>query len=131
MRRRTWGLAVWGALLMASAIVEAAGHIDTATKFLTAWGREDWEELATVAAPKVVVRVDGKESVLDVTAKKTDVALVLPFKGLSTIRTGETVSGVTVDDITVKVRGEEKKGKGTLTLEESGGKFSVVKVAIQ
>jgi hypothetical protein len=131
MKRQTLGLVACGALLVASTIVEAAGYIDTAAKFLTAWGRGNWEELATVAADRVIVSVDGKDSVIDVTSKKTDVTLVFPFKGLSTVRTGGAVTGVSVDDITVMVKGEEKKGKGTLTLAESDGKITVVKVAVQ
>jgi len=131
MKRQTVGLVACCALLVASTSVEAAGYIDTAAKFLTAWGRGNWEELATVAADRVIVSVDGKDSVIDVTSKKTDVTLVFPFKGLSTVRTGGAVTGVSVDDITVMVKGEEKKGKGTLTLAESDGKITVVKVVVQ
>ncbi len=92
-----------------------------------------WRQAAKafVAADRVTVSVDGKDSVIDVTSKKTDVTLVFPFKGLSTVRTGGAVTGVSVDDITVMVKGEEKKGKGTLTLAESDGKITVVKVVVQ
>jgi len=130
MERRALGL-VCATLLVASTIVEAAGHIDTAAKFLTAWGRGNWEELATVAADRVIVSVGGKESLIHVSARKTDVTLVPPFKGLATVRTEGKVTGVSVDEITVKVRGEEKKGRGTLLLEELAGKLAVVKLVVR
>jgi hypothetical protein len=41
------------------------------------------------------------------------------------------VKGVTVEEITVKAGGTEKKGKGTLTLDEKDGKFTVTSVAIE
>jgi hypothetical protein len=129
-RRQSWWV-TFGALLVAGTIVEAASPVDTAAKFLVAWGKGDWVDLATVAAKRVTLRVDGKEFVIDVGARKTDVTLVLPFKGLSTVRTGDKITGVHVADLTVTARGAAKKGQGTLTLEERDGKTTVVKLAVQ
>jgi hypothetical protein len=124
-------IAAWTALLLTAGAVEASAHIEAGVKFLTAWGKGDWEGLATVAGEKVTVSVGGKESVIDVTGKKAEAMLVFPFKGLSAVRVEGKVKGVTVDDIAVKVGGEEKKGKGTLTLEEKNGKVMVTKVAVE
>ena len=132
MKARAWLLVAGAALLLTAAAVEAApSHIDAATKFLLAWGRGNWEELGTVAADKVTVSAGGKESVIDVAGKKADATLVFPFKGLSTVRTDGMVTGVAVDDITVRVGGEEKKGKGTLTLEEKDGKITINKLTVE
>ena len=132
MKARAWFLVAGAALLLTAAAVEAESeHIDAATRFLLAWGRGNWEELGMVAADKVTVSAGDKESVIDVAAKKADAALVFPFKGLSTVRTDGKVTGVAVDDITVKVGGEEKKGKGMVMLEEKDGKITVTKLTVQ
>ena len=132
MKARAWFLVAGAALLLTAAAVEAEpGHIDAAARFLLAWGRGNWEELAMVAADKVTVSAGGKESVIDVTGKKADATLVFPFKGLSTVRTDGMVTGVAVDDITVNVGGEEKKGKGMLMLDEKDGKITVTKLTVQ
>jgi hypothetical protein len=130
MRRRSWRAAC-GALLVAVTIVEAASPVETAAKFLVAWGKGNWAELATVAASRVSLRVDGKEFVIDVAARKTDATLILPFKGLSTVRTRDKITEVRVDDLAVATRGVQRKGKATLTLEEKDGKTVVVKVVVQ
>ncbi len=130
--RNIVAVSVVGGVLMCSAILaHAAGHIEASTKFLLAWGKGNWNDLATVAAEKVTVTVAGKDAVLDVAGKKAEATLVLPFKGLSTVRVAGAVKGVTVDEITVKMGSEEKKGKGTLTIQEKDGKPVITKVAIE
>lgn len=119
------------AVLALVAAASAAGHIEAATKFLVGWGKGSWEDVAATAAEKVTVSAGGKESTIDVAGKKAEATLVLPFKGLSTVREGGKVTAVTVEEITVKVGGEEKKGKGTLSLEEKDGKTLVTKVTVE
>ncbi len=119
------------AVLALVTAASAAGHIEAATKFLLGWGKGNWEDVAATAAEKVTVSAGGKESTIDVAGKKAEATLVLPFKGLSTVREGGKVTAVTVDDITVKAGGEEKKGKGTLSVEEKDGKTVVTKVTVE
>lgn len=106
-------------------------HIEAGAQFLTAWGRAAWDDLAQVASGKVSVAVGGKEYAIDPEGKKSDVALVFPFKGLATVREGGKVKAITVSEITVKVGSEEKKGKATLAVEEKDGKVKVTKVSVE
>ena len=131
MKPLAYVIAAWTVLLLAAGSVEASAHIEAGVKFLTAWGKGNWEQLAAVAAEKVTVSVGGKESVIDVTGKRAEAMLVFPFKGLSTVRVEGKVKGLTVDEITVKVGSEEKRGKGTLTFEEKDGKVVVTKVSVE
>src|SRR5436189_47279 len=49
MKARAWFLVAGAALLLTAAAVEAEpGHIDAAARFLLAWGRGNWEELASL-----------------------------------------------------------------------------------
>jgi len=41
------------------------------------------------------------------------------------------VTGVTVEEITVRIGSEEKKGKGTLTIQEKDGKPVITKVSVE
>jgi hypothetical protein len=109
----------------------AAGPIEAATKFLLGWGKGNWEDVAATAADKVTVSVGGKDLALDVPGKKGEAQLVLPFKGLATVREGGKVTAVTVREMTVKAGGEEKKGKGTLALEEKDGNTRITKVTVE
>src|SRR5574337_568354 len=109
---------------------QAPSHITAAQGFLMAWGKANWDGLKSQSAGKVTVNVGGTDYALDAEGQKADVQLVLPFRGLSTVREKGKVTGVTVDEITVKAGGAEKKGKGKLTLEEQGGKFIVTGVNV-
>jgi len=106
-------------------------HIQAVHEFLMGWGKEDWDAMKAQAGSKVTVKVGGTQSTLDIDAKKADVRLVLPFRGLSSVRENGKVTGVTVDQITVQAGGEEKKGKATVTLQEKDGKFTVTGVAME
>ncbi len=106
-------------------------HVKAAYTFLVAWGKGNWEEAKTVAAEKVTVKVGDKEFTLDLPGGKGEVALVFPFKGISTVRVDGKVKGVTVEEIGLKTGNTEKRGKGTLTLEEKDGKFLVTGVAVE
>ena len=106
-------------------------HIQTAQEFLLGWGKKNWEAVRAHTGGKLTVKVGGTGYTLDAERMQTEVLLLLPFRGLSAVRVGGKVKGVTVEEITVKVGGTEKKGKGTVTLEEQDGKFKVAGVAVE
>ena len=113
------------------ALAQAPPHIAAAQDFLLGWGKGTWEAGKGQSTGKVTVKVGGTEYTLDPEAKKADAQLVLPFPGLSSLREKGKVTGVTVDEMTVKAGGAEKKGKGRLTLEEKDGKFTVTGVTVE
>ena len=115
----------------APSAADLSPHIKASIQFLTAWGHENWGDLAQVAAGKVAVAVGGKEYAIDPEGKKAEAKAVLPFKGLSTVREGGKVKAVTVNEIGVKAGGDEKTGKATLALEEKEGSFKVTKVTVE
>ena len=115
----------------APALAQAPPQIQAAQEFLLGWGKGNWAAVKAQAASKVTVKVGGTDYTIDAEAGKADVQLVFPFRGLSTVRVEGKVKGVTVDEITVKAGATEKKGKGTLTLGEKDGKFTVTGVAIE
>jgi len=106
---------------------QAPAHIQAVQDFLLGWGKGTWEGVTG----KVVVKVGGKEYALDAEAKKADAQLMLPFKGLTTVRDKGKVTGVTVDSVAVKAGGEQKEGKATVSLEEKDGKFTVTGVTVE
>src|SRR5207244_9389096 len=103
------------ALLPAHTVgAEAPQHVRTAHTFLMAWGNQRWDELRTVATEQVTVRVGDKVFTLEPAAQKSEVALVFPFRGLSTIRADGKVNGITVEDLGLKVGDREMRGQGQL-----------------
>jgi len=86
---------VGGVLLLSAALAYGGGHIEASTKFLLAWGKGNWDDLATVATEKVTVTVGGKDALIDIANKKAEVALVFPFRGISSVRVDGAVTGVT------------------------------------
>ncbi len=113
------------------ALAQAPPYITAAQEFLQGWGKGNWDAVKARSAGKVTVKVGGTEYALDVEAKKADAQLVLPFRGLSTVREKGKVTGVSVDEMTVKAGGAEKKGKGRVALEEKDGKFTVTGVTVE
>jgi hypothetical protein len=110
---------------------ETPPHIQAVQEFLLAWGKGDWDALQARTGGKVTVKVGGAESSLDVGAKKADTQLVLPFRGLSTLRDKGKVTGVRVDQVTITAAGQQKQGKATVTVEEKDGRFTVTGVALE
>ena len=106
-------------------------HIRAVQTFLLAWGKERWDEVRTVAAERVRVMLGGKVFLLDLTAGKTDVAVVFPFRGISTFRVEGEVKGVTLEEIGLKAGESKKRGPGTVTLEEKNGEYRVTTVAVE
>lgn len=128
---KTAVLSLVALLFVLPAWAQAPAHIATAQGFLMAWGKADWDGLKSQSAGKVTVSVGGKDYTLDAEGKQAGAQLVLPFRGLSTVREKGKVTGVTVDEMTVNAGGAVTKGKGTLTLEEKDGKFIVTGVTVQ
>lgn len=118
-------------LPVASAWAQAPPHIQAAHDFLLGWGKGDWDAVKAHAGDKVAVKVGGADYALDVAGKKAEVQLIFPFRGLAAVRVGANVKGVTVEEIAVRAGGAERKGKGTVTLEEKDGKFTVTSVAVE
>jgi hypothetical protein len=107
-------------------------HIDAAIAFLKAWGKGRWDEAKPVASEKVAVKVGEKSYDLDVAGGKTDVKIVLPFRGLSTVRDQSTgkVLGITVQELSIKTDAAEKRGKAHLTTEDKDGQVRVTSVEV-
>jgi len=118
MRQAITSSVVGGVLLLSAALAYGGGHIEASTKFLLAWGKGNCDYHATVATETVTVTVGGKDALIDVVNRKAEVALAFPFRGISSVRVDGAVTGVTVEEITVRIGSEEKKGKGTLTIQE-------------
>ena len=114
-----------------SASAQAPPHIQAAHEFLLGWGKANWDAVKAHAADKVTVKVGAADYALDVAGKRAEVQLIFPFRGLAAVRVGASVKGVTVEEITIRAGGAERKGKGTVTLEEKDGKFSVTSVAVE
>lgn len=121
----------WGQQKPASSPSDVPAHIQAASTFLMAWGKGDWEAAKSVAADTVMVKIGDQEFALDLRGGKAPVTLVFPFKGITAVRVEGKVKGVTVDEIGLKASGAEKRGKGTLTLEEKEGQFRVTGVAVE
>jgi hypothetical protein len=118
-------------LVIVPASAQAPPHIQAAYEFLLGWGKADWDAVKAHAADRVAVKVGSADYALDVAGKKAEVQLVFPFRGLAAVRVGANVKGVTVEEITVRAGGAERKGKGTVTLEEKDGTFTVTSVAVE
>jgi hypothetical protein len=133
MRRfpKTGAISLVVMLGVATVWAQAPPHIQAVHEFLMSWGKGDWDALKAQTGGKVAVKVGGTEYTLDAEAKKADAQLVLPFRGLSSIREKGKVTGVAVDQVTLTAGGQEKQGKATVTLEEKDGKFTVTGVSIE
>jgi hypothetical protein len=132
MKARIATLSVFVALLAATAAwaqqASISPPIETARTFLMAWGHERWDELKTVAGDQITVKVGDKTYSLQPSAN-SEVKLVFPFRGLSTVRTDGAVKSVAIQDLGIKVGDNEVRGSGTLTLDEKDGSFRVVEVS--
>jgi hypothetical protein len=107
-----------------------SAHLRAIYAFLTAWGKENWAEARRVAAEQVWVRIGEKILLVDLPSGQAEVALIFPFGGISTVRVEGDVKGATVDEIGLKVGKVEKRGPGTVTLEEKDGAYRVTAVSV-
>ena len=103
-------------------------HIEATQTFLMTWGTQRWDDLRAVSGDTVPVKVGPSTYVLEPGAHKSDVRLTLPFRGLSTVRTDGKVTGVKVDELTLKMGDTEMRGPGTIDLVEDNGIFRITGV---
>ena len=105
-------------------------YIRAAHTFLMAWGHQRWDALRDVAAGQVTVKLGTKVFTLEPAKQASEVRLVLPFRGLSTVRANGKVTGVTVEEIGLWVAGSETRGPGDISLTEDNGEFRVTGVSV-
>jgi hypothetical protein len=108
-----------------AAIAPRPPHIEATQTFLMTWGHQRWDELRAVAGDRIPVKVGGTEYVVEPGAQKSEVRLALPFRGLSTVRTDGRITGVKVDELTLRMGDTELRGPGTIELMEDNGTFRV------
>jgi hypothetical protein len=133
----------WGAVLVLAAIIilspiaaraeapkDSPAHIAAAHAFLMAWGHEKWDDLRSVSADAVPVKLGDKVFSLEPAARKSEVAMQFPFRGLSTVRNGTEVKGVTVGELAVRIGDKELRGPATVMLKEEAGQFRVIGVDV-
>jgi hypothetical protein len=111
--------------------MEAPPHIAAAQMFILAWGHQRWDQLRTVAADTVPVNVGDRVFHVEAASSKTDVMLVFPFRGLSTMRNGEVVQAIMVDELGIKVGDQEIRGPATLSLRDNNGRMEVTEVSLR
>lgn len=107
----------------------APEHIRTTQAFLKAWGNQRWDELRAVTSDHVTVKLGTDVFTLEPAAQKSEVMLVFPFRGMSTVRTDGKVTGIKVDDIGLKVGDRETRGPGMINLQEVNGQFRITDVS--
>jgi len=110
---------------------EMTAPVKAAYTFLLAWAKGEWDVAKTVATETVALKVGGKEYAVDVGRGKAEALVVLPFKGISTVRQNGEVKGVTVDELTLKVGETERRGKGMVTLQKNDGQFLVSGLTVE
>lgn len=106
-------------------------HVEAVTTFLKAWGHGKLEDAKAVAADKVDLKMGGKTYTIDVASGKADAKILLPFRGLSSIRDDGKMKGVAVNEIKVSAGGEEKTGKAKVMTDESGGAVKVTSIEVE
>ena len=122
------GICVTPVAAHAQSPMGSAPQIQTAQTFLMTWGGQKWDDMKAVTADKVTVKVGPSVYTLDPAAQKSDVQLVLPFRGLSTVRTDGKITGIKVDDLSLKLGDKDMHGPATLDLKEDDGGFRVTGV---
>ena len=114
-------------------------YVDTAIKFLNALaksarkgekGAQGWADLQETAGDKVNISVAGKDHVVDVAGKKSDVRL-MKYAKIATWREGKTVKGVTAEVLEFRSGKENHSGKGKVAMEEKDGKWTVTGVTVE
>jgi len=125
------GICVTSVAAHAQAPTGPAPQIQAAQTFLLSWGGQKWDEMKAVTADKVTVKVGPSAYTLDPAAQKSEVQLVLPFRGLSTVRIDGKITGVKVDDLAMKLGDKEMHGPATVDLKEEQGTFRVTGVTTE
>lgn len=93
-------------------------------------GAEAWDALRTTAADKVVLKIGGKDLVLDTVAGQSDAQLVR-FSKLSTWREGSEVKGVTLERAEFRTPEGQQQGHARISMSEKDGKWVVQSIELQ
>lgn len=109
----------------------APAYIETVRTFLTGWGHESWDEIRAVSGDAISLTLGDKVFSVSPAERKSDVMIVFPFRGLSTVRTGDEVKGVTVQELGLRVGDKEVRGPATVTLKEENGQYRVVSISVE
>ncbi len=118
---------------------ESRPYVDAAITFLKSFshvnrpgetGTLAWDSLRAVSAPKVSLKLAGKEFTVDAAAGKADVQLVR-FSKLTTWRDGATVKGVLLEQAEFHAGADQPKGKAKVAMSEKDGKWTVESIEIE
>jgi hypothetical protein len=118
LRAVTLAIVLSGMLSPFAAGAQEAGtppQIVAARTFLMAWGHENW---------------DDKVYTIEPGSKKSEVTMVFPFRRLSTVRMGETVKEITVEDLGLKIGDREMRGSAVINVKELDGQFKITGVSL-
>jgi hypothetical protein len=117
----------------------ARPYVDSAITFLTSLshtnrsgdaGQQAWADLRAVSAPKVAVKMAGKELAIDAAAGKSD-AILVRYSKVSTWREAYDVQGVTIEKAQVRVADQDYSGKARMKMSEKNGKWIVESLEIE
>src|SRR5207247_1081054 len=61
-------------------------YIEAVRSFLVGWGHESWDQMQAVGADSVSVSMGDKVFAVAPASRKSDIMIVFPFRGLSTVR---------------------------------------------
>jgi hypothetical protein len=115
-------------------------YVDAAITFLKGFaqsqrggeaGETGWALAKENGAPKVALKVAGKEMEIDVAGAKSPDAHLMRFQKISTLRDGATVKGVTVEKVDMKIGNDAHTGKATVLMEEKDGKWIVTSIEVE
>ena len=115
-------------------------YVDAAITFLKGFaqsqrggeaGETGWALAKENGAPKVALKVAGKEMEIDVAGAKSPDAHLMRFHKISTLREGEKVKGVTVENVDLKIGDAPHSGKATVLMEEKDGKWIVTSIEVE
>ncbi|PYN99745.1 MAG: hypothetical protein DMD89_10180 [Candidatus Rokuibacteriota bacterium] len=105
-------------------------YIEAVRSFLVGWGHESWDQMQAVGADSVSVSMGDKVFAVAPASRKSDIMIVFPFRGLSTVRAGDEVKSVTVQELGLRVGDKETRGPATITVKEENGRYRVVGISL-
>src|SRR5262245_30383307 len=108
----------------------APPYIEAVRSFLVGWGHESWDQMQAVGADSVSVSVGDKVFAVAPASRKSDVMVVFPFRVLSTVRAGDALKRVTVQQLGRRVGDKEPRRPATVTVKEENGSYRVVGTSV-
>ena len=109
---------------------DAVPALETATRFLLAWGHRQDADWTRTALGAVVVRIGQAQWTLHGDEHVPPVTLVFPFAGLRPVWVGADVRGVAVRSLCLRVGVRVHCGRGTVTLTRAGNSYRVMAVSL-